>query len=575
MKNPPSPVLPLALLLLALATLFLFGSDRGHFYRPGHHDWNSSKNLALAENLSAQHSFTRFHHWAPDIDGNPKPRAFYNRFPVGGFALIKLATLPFGDDLSAKILAGRMLMLACFAAAAVLAYLALGRITGSRWIACAATGLAFSSHHLLYYSDMISTEVAVDLFAVMLVFHGMTIFVQEERFRQLLVKTCIALVLGWHVYALLLPFIALQLASELISAHRAAAASSASPLSKIKRCSAVLLLGRPFALGLAALAFGLLVLSFNLLAEYHTLKGARPITELPTWGSMVRRMGLSTGWDFEASRWPNFLESQFQILGSMIFTFSLPAYIDALPPCRIPLAHCTLGDHASVQAWTEDLFPLGVAALAACLAGLCFSRQKILLATLSLFGVVWSLAMRHQAAFHDFEGLFYIGVPLTLYSLALLHMRRLSGERLMARFAAAALLVFVFSNWQMGRIGQDAAGRVVHAEVMADFQAIRSQTAGGAIGVMLIGEPGNVTGAPYALAYYLAQRVLLFLQYPPVSERDLQKLEFLDFIVTNWREPEVDSLTPENQRFFLYSRDAYVGQHGSVFRKREDFPLAR
>ena len=75
---------------------------------------------------------------------------------------------------------------------------------------------------------------------------------------------------------------------------------------------------------------------------------------------------------------------------------------------------------------------------------------------------------------------------------------------------------------------------------------------------------GNAIGAPYALEYYLGQRVYLLIQYPLVSGRsfskpDLKNLEFLHFIVTNWREPEIDTLTPENQRFFLYSKDAYVG----------------
>ena len=44
--------LPVALLALALAAVFVFGGDRGHFYRPKLDGWDSSKNLALAENLS-------------------------------------------------------------------------------------------------------------------------------------------------------------------------------------------------------------------------------------------------------------------------------------------------------------------------------------------------------------------------------------------------------------------------------------------------------------------------------------------------------------------------------------------
>ena len=46
---------------------------------------------------------------------------------------------------------------------------------------------------------MINPETVMDLFGVMLTFHGMVVFVQEDRFRQLLGKVCAALLLGWHV----------------------------------------------------------------------------------------------------------------------------------------------------------------------------------------------------------------------------------------------------------------------------------------------------------------------------------------------------------------------------------------
>ncbi len=210
--------LPLVLLLLAMATVFMFGNDRGHFYRSGLHDWNSSQSLAFAENLSFQRGLLVFRYQSLDKDGNHRYE-LYNRFPKGGYALIKLAILPFGDNFGAEIYAARVLMLLLFTAAAMLAYLALARLVGSGWIALTATLLAFSSYYILYYSDKISNEVTIDLFAVMLAFHGMVVFAQEGRFRQLLVKSCLALLLGWHVYAFLLPFIVLGLASELFKAR--------------------------------------------------------------------------------------------------------------------------------------------------------------------------------------------------------------------------------------------------------------------------------------------------------------------------------------------------------------------
>ena len=549
---------PLALLLLALSTLFLFANDRGQFYRPGHHDWLSAKYLALAENLSPEHNFALFHSLKPDQEGNPAPHFFYHRFPIGGFALIKLAILPFGDDLSAKILAGRTLMLAFFSAAAGLAFLALSRITGSRWIACAATGLAFSSYFCLYYSDMIGTEAPMDLFAVMLVFHALTIFVQEGSFRQLLAKTCIALLLGWHVYALLLPFIAFSLASEMFRAR--AQFPNAAPLDRMRRLAGLFFLSRPVVLGAVALAFGSLVLLLGLVSEWAA--GVTPIAELPTVQSMIRRMGLMQdtsfydSWDHHLA-WPIFLENQFQILGGMILPYALPGYAHALQ----------LGEHPLTEVMFEDMFYIGVAALTACLVGIYFTRQRILLATLTLFGFFWTLPMRNSTAFHSFEGLFYIGVPLTLFSLVLLRMRKMSGEPLMARIAVAALLVFGFSNYQMSLVGIDVEEKKFQAEVIADFQAIRSRTSEGVIGVMSkehIGTENRAGGVPNGLRYYLTSRVFVAELYQLEFAVDKEKLKAMDFIVTDWREPSAATLTPQNRRYFLYDKADYVGPYESL-----------
>ena len=212
------PALPLLLLLLALSTVFFFGNDRGYFYRSEHYNVITANHLTVAANLSPTHNFLGFYRQTLDADGIPTYEV-YNRFPIGGYVLIKLAMLPFWDDPSAQLYAARLLMLLFFTATAVLAYLSLSRLTAHRWIALTATLLAFSSSYCLYYNDMVATEGWPDLFGVWLVFHGMVLFVQEGRFRQLLVKTCLALLLGWHVYALLLPFVVLGLADELVKAR--------------------------------------------------------------------------------------------------------------------------------------------------------------------------------------------------------------------------------------------------------------------------------------------------------------------------------------------------------------------
>ena len=94
----------LVLLLLALATVFLFGGSRG---QPdsgigGAKHWELTRShMPTALNLSPEHGFLGFQHLAVASDGD-LVYAPYNRFPVLGYALIKLATLPFPDDFAAR-----------------------------------------------------------------------------------------------------------------------------------------------------------------------------------------------------------------------------------------------------------------------------------------------------------------------------------------------------------------------------------------------------------------------------------------------------------------------------------------
>ena len=222
---PRNEAAPLALLLLALASVFAFGNDRSQFYRHQHRDHTTVYTLTLAANLSAEHGFLLFSRQRLDPRGEPQNVSPYNRFPIGSYALVKLAIQPFGDDIPRQVLAARLLMLAFFAVAAVLAYLALARLLGDQWIALAAALLAFSSYYLLHYNDMVSAETSTNLFGVMLVFHGMVLYAQEGRFRQLLVRIAIAILLGWHVLALIGPFVLLALGRELLASRADGAAA--------------------------------------------------------------------------------------------------------------------------------------------------------------------------------------------------------------------------------------------------------------------------------------------------------------------------------------------------------------
>ena len=535
--------LPPALLLLALSSAFLFGGDRGHYYQEEEH-----KKLAIAENLSIDRHFLLFIDQTLDADGKPTYEqpydrfpiggySLYGRFPIGGYSLIKLAVLPFGDDLSDKIYAARMLMLLCFAAAAVLAYISLRRLISNRWIALTATLLAFSSPYLLYHNDVINTEITIDLFAVMLVFHGMVIFEQEGQFRQLLLKACIALLLGWHMYALLLPFIIFGLARELINA-RSGASPEYGALHQLTHLARALIRSRYLTLGVVSLLFGISALTFNFTNEYFALNREIPLTELPSFKSMTSRIGVDShfkGRHADYLSWPAFLERQFYRVGMMTLPYALSlSYVEHREPPPLLFVG------------------LGIAVSGASLIGLLFVRRyKILLASLALSGFCWALPMRHNAAFpwHQFEAIFYIGVTLTLFSLILLYLSRLSSERVIAALSVAALLIFVVSVLRMSHLNNANQIGELRDAAINDFEIIRNMTDDESV-IQPIAMP-KLYGGITIFAYYLSGR--FGVPAPEIAP----SARAPDFVITGMRADGLASLTPQNRMIFLYEWDAY------------------
>ena len=540
------------LLLLALSTLFLCSVDKGYFHRPVNHDWNSVINLAIAENLSPDHGFRLFRALRPGLGGAPEYE-MYSRFPVGGYALVKLAILPFGNDLSARILAARMLMLLLFSAAALLAFHSLARITSHRWIALAATLMAFSSYYMLFYGDAVSVEFSVDLFAVMLAFHGMVVFVQEGRFRQLLAKTCVALLLGWHVYAFLLPFILLGLAREAVGSWKEGGAV----WPRLRSAAAAALWSRYMALGAFALLFGAAVLGCNFANEYAAFGGERPVGELPSFRSMLARTGLQyLDAPFDPGWWLRFLQRLFFRVCVASVPFVLTDWgIDLLGlfPSIGPSAPGLSGPEAAVYVLAL-LTVIGVSTAVVRLAGpLLAWRQRMLLAALVLSGFFWALAMRNNSVSHDHEALFYVGVPLVFYSLLLLYVHKRWGHRPVVGLAAAALLAFVVSTLQMNRSWRpDPRVAELQRAALAELGAIRETVRGKEVLVLGSVEPewSRQAAQPYyGWRYYLAGSV--WTRFPDVEVA----ARAVDFIVTPDRVESDALLTPGNEQVFLYDSE--------------------
>ena len=563
-----------ALLLLALSSVFMFGIDqRGYFNGGEYHGQMSAKNIAISENLSIERHFLMFMKHQPlGKAGNPTFTP-YNRFPIGGYALIKLTILPFGDNISSRIYAAQILMLLCFSAAALLAYLSIRRIASNRWIALAAVLLAFSSAYCLYHSDMISNEGMIDLFAVMLVFHGMVIFEQDGRFRQLPIKACIALLLGWHVYALLLPFIAFGLMRELIELIKARSSISTQPtpaLHQLKRAALSLLRSRYMTLGVIALIFGASLLTINFTNEYFALNRETPLTELPSFRSMMNRTGVEpfSSEESEFLAWPAFPELQFYRIGAMSLPFAFfPSYVSE------GITLFDFIDDSGNEPPPRLFVILGIAVSVASLIGLLFVRRHtILLSTLTLSGFCWALPMRHTTAFpaHNFEAVFYIGVTLTLFSLALMCLIRLSMGRFVAALSVAALPIFVFSALRMAQLNDTAQTPEVHKAVAADFESIRNMT-----------QDGDAIFMRKNLDYRLRRQILVSSYYivgyligrTRMYEEEIVQRRAPDFIITNERPDGLASLTPKNRLLFLYEWNDYQSHLDELIEERE--PLIR
>ena len=427
-------------------------------------------------------------------------------------------------------------MLSLFAGTAALAYWSLCRLTHNRWIASAVTLTVLSSTQSLLFNDMIVPELGPDLFGFALAFHGMVIFTQEDRFRQLMVKSCIALLLGWHVLAMLLVFIILNLVKEIIKARKILSA---------REIFVSVITSRYFLLGVVALGIGILILGYNIGNEYYALniRGGEQLalTDLPSINSILFRTGLSQASASHFAIGTELLEGQLSRIGLLSIPF---AFLGSSSP-YLDLSWRMVG--------SLNLF-VGIVVVGVCIIGLFLVRHRILAVTAVFAGIIWAIVMRRFAVLHGFDALFYAGIPLFFYTLILLLMRKLLSARLMPLGTLVAFLIFTFSNYRMGVDRNDEAV-TFHESAIKDFSVIREFTGGKSVFVPVAdtyGEMNRLVGAAYGLQYYLSGSNIVFENYG--CDRNWDEI---DYLLRFGYEDTPDLLTPDNQRFFLSDRNIY------------------
>ena len=548
-----SSALPMAFLLIGMLSVFLFVADRGYFYRNiwgpySHFNWTSSHSMAIATNLSLDHHFLGFINQSVDAEGNIVFSP-YNRFSPGGLLLIRLVTLPFKDDISDSIYTARTLILVFFVITAVLAYWSLCRLTSSRWIALTVTLIVFSSTPVLGYSDMVMTELMPGLSAFVFTFHSMVIFAQDGRFRQLIIKTCFALLFSWHVMALLASFILLNLAKKIIRIRK---------VKTVRDFLTSVVTSQHFILGVVSFGFFILILAYNIGNEYYALnvREARQLLlpNLPSLDSLFYRAGFvqeSGGKTLDFL----FLAENFRRITLM----SVPFVWSDMP------SSFSYFSRTSQIVETLNLF-MGILVVGACVIGVSLVRHRLLAMTAVISGFCWAIPMYQYTIQHEFDALFYIGIPLFFYTLILLLIREWLSERFMPLGSLSALLIFMVASYRISNVNiNDEVVVRFHESVVEDFNIIRKLSEGGNV-LVPIGDTEEETvdfvQARYGLHYYLSGRVILFHNHSCD-----QSLGEADFIIRTRREVVPGLLTPDNQMMFLYDRHVYEDRIDKLVRK--------
>ena len=556
-RAPLAQWAPFAILLAVMLAWLVMGLDRDYFYRPQAHSSQSAETLAMADNLSPSLAFLIFRRAYLRDDGETGYEV-YSRFPLGGYALVKIAMMPFESDLAAKILAARALTLAMFGGAAALFYLALARLLANRWAALGAVALAFSGHHLLYYSDMIDTERTMGVFGIALTFHGMAVFVREGRVRQLALKAGAAVLLDWQALALLLPFAAFGAAGEALRAARAAdgaragkgarmawAKARAADFFSPTAISAIAATARAAVLGAArarqvmvaavAAAVAVAALAFNLANEYAALGGETPISEIPTVRSAAIRL---SGEVYGGFSWARFLRTELHRAGAAHMSLALPGYGDGL---------VRMGGR-----WDGLIIAAGAAALIACAAAVFWARKRApLLAPLALSVFIWDLAIRQYVIGHIFQSPFHFAPALALFSVATLYAGERFGARVSAALALAAAAVFTLGAFQMNALSHnDEAEKAL----VADFQAMRETARGKVVYFDPSVRENMSAGFPHDAAFFLPGATIISFNYDDLIQPDAMQpvIDAADLVLSRERFAGIESLTPGNREAFLY-----------------------
>lgn len=540
-----------AMLAATLGIVLWDSSAMSQFHRGPTHDFQTSKVLAIAANLSAGHGYRLFIRSYPGPDGGHQYE-LYGRYPVTAYALISIAINLAGDDLRGAVLAARVLMLTLLFAAALLLFHALASLRGNRLIAGGATLLAFSSQYMCYWGDAVGIEMSLAVFGIALGFHGIAVFTQTQRLCQLLAKIGVALLGCWPVMGLVLAFVALGVGADVARVlRRPRTPGRRGRRNRALAAAASLVRSRYMLVGLFAFLWTLALVAFNSLNEHSALGADASITQLPEISALLRALHLAEDptYDYSAKsldalRPAVFAQTQLHRVGAA----ALPGVVSTVL--------------VSVDATTPHplLVAVGAGVLATCVLGLRRLRRAPRtrplvppLVALAAGSFCYALPLyRNTGLFaHEYQGMHLVGVAAVFHVLCALALPRVfrwarsgAAARLFAALGGAACVASFAQALATPRAS------AFQDKVFADFQIIRQLTRDATVFVVGTGARRRYLGARHAMDFYLNGRVW---QYSDRAEESYRQVA-LGEEGSVWHAPPYDGAGRPD---FVIARDRF------------------
>jgi len=480
----------LIIIFISLSVL-VFQNDKFGFEK-GHHGFLSSHGAAISRNLSADHHFLMFTGKKMGPDSSIEFET-YGRFPVMTFLLLKVAMDVAETDLGMQVSIARQVMNLFFLGALLFSFLSIFELTKNYLSALSIALVSFSSAYLNYYNDMIFNDIPA-LFGFMLAGHGLVLYELYGRKRQMFIKALVGICFGWQTLGILLAYIICAVASNFYQ----------------NRTFRSILNNDAVRLGMASFIFAASILSYNLVIESFVT--GKSFKQLNTINSAMSRLGGTDEFNknyTEYLAWNKFSKDQMHRVGAI----SIPYFFKK----------------------GGRFYLYGIVIILLLSIGILFSKQKLLLFTFLISGFVWAFPMRNFTFSHDFQSIFYVGIPLSLYYL-IIHFLTKRWNRFSLPIAILSVILFVSTNVTFNISKATASGPVV--TVMNDFQNIIDITGKGNT-FYIDGNKHRLVEGFYTIDFCLAGNYF--------SDKN-----GAEYVISANKEYNPSLLTPENHTIFLF-----------------------